>query len=183
MLEGGTTGVRPDAEKRNESGAAAPNIAGQRDFGVFATALSFDGFGLGVRGGSRIGLDASFGWSPIVATWVPNGSHDIHFKVLSSLQFNASVFWAFYRASARSDLGILITYKYNTLVQHGVGAAFYAQYDLAEHWALHFFVGPAIFPAAEDRIRREAGWPSDGLLSSGLSWLEGGIGVAIACFP
>jgi hypothetical protein len=181
MLEGGTTAVRPDTDKRAES--IAPSVAGQRYFGIFATGLNYDGFGLGVRGGSRIGLDLSVGWSPIVATWVPEDTQDLHLKVLSSFQLNASVFWAFYRSGPRTDLGIMLAYKYNTLVQHGVGAAFYAQYDMGEHWALHFFAGPAIFPAAEDRIRKEANWPSSGLLSSGLSWLEGGLGIAIAYFP
>jgi hypothetical protein len=104
-------------------------------------------------------------------------------KFLSSLQLNASVFFGVYRTSPRVDLGVMLAYKYNTLISHGVGAAFYAQYDIAEHWAFHFFVGPAVFPAAEDRIRKEAGWPSTGLVSSGVSWLQGGVGGAIAFFP
>jgi hypothetical protein len=181
MLEGGTTGVAPP--RGEQSADDAMRIAGQRVFGLYATGLSFDGFGLGLRGGSRVGVDVSGAYNPLLATWVPQDSHDLHLKFLSSWSVNASVFFGLSHTGPRTDLGFLLAYKYNTVLKHGVGAAFYAQYDFSQRWALHFFAGPVIFPQAEDHIREQAGWPSSGSVSSGLAWLQGGFGAAIAWFP
>src|SRR5688572_8794420 len=47
--------------------------ATQRNFALVATEGSYNGFGLGVRGGSlRIGLEGSFAFLPLLATYSPD---------------------------------------------------------------------------------------------------------------
>ena len=155
----------------------------QRNFAIVATEGSYSGFGLGFRGGgARVGLDASFAFLPILATYSANPETFPDFKLLSSFLANASIYMGLYRPDSRTDLGITFGYKYSTLLRHGVGVAFYLQRELAAHWTLMGFVGPCIFPDAEDQIREKTGWVQ-GSVSSGLAWHQAGLGLSLAFFP
>jgi hypothetical protein len=155
----------------------------QRNFAVLAVALAYDGFGLGVRSlGPRFGLDVSAGFHPVFATHSTDPEKFPKLRLLSAYQLNASFYLALHRSNRHTDVGLSLGYKYNTLVRHGVGAAFYLQREFAAHWALLFFAGPAVFPEAEARIRSKAGWRS-GSVSSGMAWLQGGLGVSLAFYP
>jgi hypothetical protein len=162
---------------------AAPSWSTQRNIALVATAGSYNGLGLGFRAGwPRIGVDASFAYLPIFATHSPNPEKFPTFKLMSSFQTNASIYIGLYRPKPRTDLGITFGYRYSSLLRHGVGVAFYLQHELAAHWTLQGFVGPTIFPAAEDQIRQETGW-AHGSVSSGLAWHQAGVGLSIAYFP
>jgi hypothetical protein len=155
----------------------------QRNFALLATEGSYSGFGLGLRGGwLRIGLDGSFAYFPIFATYAVNPERFPEFKLLSSYQANASLWVGLHRLDARTDLGIAFGYKYNSLLQHGVSIAFYLQRELGAHWAIQGFIGPNIFPNAEEQIRQKTGW-AEGSVSSGLAWHQAGIGLSLAFFP
>jgi len=179
MLEGGVTATHQPAKPAEQE-----RYQTQRSFAVLAEAGLVDGFGLGLRAGlPRVGLDLSAGYLPMLATYSQDAEHTPKYKVLSALQANATAYFGLYRTGPRAEIGVAVGYKYNTVLKHGVGVAYYAQYDLAEHWALHMFIGPAIFPRADRGIRDKAGWPDQGSVGSGISWLQGGVGVALAFFP
>lgn len=155
----------------------------QRNLALFGTYGTFNGFGLGVRAGSlRVGLDASFSFSPILATYQADSEATPEFQFLSGFQGNASMYVGLHRLDARTDLGIAFGYKYSTLLRHGVTVAFYVQRELGAHWALLGFVGPCIFPDAENQIRKETGWMGGSVLT-GIAWHQSGVGAAIAFFP
>lgn len=155
----------------------------QRQFALLAVALAYDGFGLGVRAlGPRFGLDLSAAYHPILATLSTEAGKVPKIALLSSYQINAAFYLGLYRPNVRTDLGLTVGYKYNTLVQHGVAAAFYLQRELSDHFAFQFFVGPAVFPRAEREIRKEKGWVK-GSVSSGLAWQQGGVGISFTFYP
>jgi hypothetical protein len=155
----------------------------QRHFAFAATEGSFNGFGLGVRGGApRVGLESSFAYMPILATYSPDPETFPEFKLLSTFQVNATMYVGIHRLNARTDLGIAFGYKYSTLLRHGGAIAFYLQHELAAHWTLQGFVGPCIFPDAENQIRQKTGWVGGSVLS-GLAWHQAGLGVSLAFFP
>jgi hypothetical protein len=155
----------------------------QRHFALVASEGSFNGFGLGVRGGwLRAGLDASFGFVPFLVTYGSDPEEFPEFKLMSGFQGNASIYLGLYRPDSRTDLGIAFGYKYNTLLRHGAAVAFYFQRELSAHWALQGFVGPCIFPEAEDQIRAKTGWVG-GSVMSGLAFHQAGVGLSLAFFP
>jgi hypothetical protein len=182
MLEGGVAARRAAATPVD----APPEerYKTQRGFAILAAGGMLEGFGLGARVGTpRIGLDLSGGYLPVLATYSRDSQHSPKFKVLSSLQANATVVFGLCRPGRRTDMGVAIGYRYNDVLKHGFSAAFYLQYDIAEHWALNVFAGPAIFPKAENGIRKEAGWPAEGSVGSGMSWNQGGLGLQLAFYP
>ncbi|HMJ56896.1 MAG TPA: hypothetical protein VK540_32735 [Polyangiaceae bacterium] len=155
----------------------------QRNFAFVATEGSYNGFGLGARAGSlRVGVDASFAFLPVFATYSPDPETFPDFKLLASFQTNAAIYVGLYRPGPRTDLGIALGYKYNSLLRHGASVAFYLQQELGAHFTLQGFVGPNIFPEAEDRIREKTGWVA-GSVSSGLAWHQAGLSVSLAYFP
>ena len=155
----------------------------QRQFGLLAVAMPYDGFGLGLRAlGPRVGLDLSLAYRPILATHSTDPDRFPKVRLLEGYQANAALYVGVYRPNPRTDLGFSIGYKYNTLIHHGVGAAFYLQRELASHFAFLLFLGPAVFPRAERELRKKTGWTS-GSVSSGIAWHQGGVGVALVFYP
>lgn len=155
----------------------------QRNFALVALALPYDGFGLGIRaGGPRVGLDLSAAFRPVFTTFSSDPGEFPKLRLLSGFQLNAGLYVGLYRPNARTDLGFTLGYKYHTLLRHGVGAAFYLKRDLGERFSLQFFVGPAVFPKAESRIRDKTNWVG-GSVSSGIAWHQGGVGVSLAFYP
>jgi hypothetical protein len=155
----------------------------QRNFALLATQGSYSGFGLGIRSGwLRVGVDTSFAFMPLFATYSSNPETFPEFKLLSSFQTNASLWVGLHRLDARTDLGVAVGYKYNSLLHHGASIAFYVQRELGAHWALQGFIGPTIFPAAEDQIRDKMGW-THGSVLSGMAWHQAGVGLSLAFFP
>jgi hypothetical protein len=102
--------------------------------------------------------------------------------LLSGYQLNAQVYVGLYRPNLRTDLGFTLGYKYHTLLRHGVGAAFYLKRDFSPHFSFQFFIGPSVFPEAEDQIRQKTHWEG-GSVSSGIAWHQGGAGVSLAFYP
>jgi hypothetical protein len=175
ITQGGVVSAVPSAFERPWST--------QRNFALVASEGSFNGFGLGVRAGwLRVGWDASFAFFPFLTTFSPDPETFPKFKFLSGFQANASMYLGLHRLDARTDLGITFGYKYNTLLRHGATVAFYFQRELGAHWALQAFIGPCIFPEAEEQIRQKTGWVG-GSVSSGMAWHQAGAGVSLAFFP
>jgi hypothetical protein len=175
VIQGGVVGATPRSYERPWST--------QRNFALVATEGSFNGFGLGFRGGApRVGLDGSFAFAPVFATYSPEPDTFPELKLLSAFQASATMYLGLHRLNSRTDLGLAFGYKYSTLLRHGGTIAFYIQRELAAHWTLQAFIGPCIFPDAEDQIRQKTGWVNGSVLS-GLAWHQAGIGVSLAFFP
>lgn len=157
----------------------------QRSFALAAHALTFDGFGLGVRAGApRFGLDLSAGYQPIFATYTTEDQNSTKVHFFNSWQLKATTYIGLHQIGSRADFGLLAGYKYDTLLRHGVGAGVYFQVDLARHWALQFSIAPFVFPESNRRIREK--WslpPSSGSVGGGLSALQSGLGVSLQFFP
>jgi hypothetical protein len=180
VIEGGVAAAPPPPPPRPSDERPWST---QRNLGIVATQGSFDGFGLGVRGGAaRVGLDGSFAFAPILATYSSDPERFPEFKFLTGFQVNATMYIGIHRLNALTDLGIAFGYKYSTLLRHGGTVAFYFQRELASHWTLQAFVGPCIFPDAEDAIREKTGWVNGSVLS-GLAWHQAGLGISVAFFP
>ena len=155
----------------------------QRRFALLAVAMPYDGFGLGVRAqGPRVGLDVSATFRPVLASYSTHSGKFPELELLAAYQLNGSLCFGLYRPNFRTDLGFSLGYKYSTLLGHGASAAFYLQRELSSHFTFLLFVGPAVFPRAERRIRNETGWLG-GSVSSGLAWHQGGLGLSLAFFP
>jgi hypothetical protein len=155
----------------------------QRNFALFAAGGSYHGLGLGIRTGwARVGLDTSFAFFPILATYSPNPETFPDFELLLTFQATGSIYVGLYRPDPRTTLGISFGYKYNSLLRHGATVAFYLQRELSAHWTLQGFVGPAIFPDAEDQIRQKMDWRGGSVLS-GMAWHQAGLGASLAFFP
>ncbi len=160
-------------------------FAYQRSFALAAHALTFNGFGLGVHAGApRLGLDLSAGYLPIFSIYTPEDQSSTKFHFFNSWQLNAAAYVGLHQIGSRTDFGLLVGYKYDTLLLHGVGAGVYFQIDLARHWALQLSIAPFIFPESNRRIREK--WPlpsSTGSVGGGLSALQIGPGVSLQFFP
>jgi hypothetical protein len=126
-------------------------------------------------------LDFSSAYRPVFAS---HSTEPGRFKLalLEGYQLNLALYVGVYRPNPGTDLGFSVGYKYNTLLRHGVGAAFYLQRELGAHFGLLFFVGPAVFPRAERGIREKTGW-AGGSVSSGIAWHQGGVGVSLVFYP
>jgi hypothetical protein len=176
IVEGGVVGASPPTP------SALP-WSTQRSFALLASEGSYNGFGLGLRiARSRIALDSSFAFMPLLVSFQSDPDASPDFDLLTSFQINESVCFGLYRPDPRTDLGIALGYKYNSLLKHGVNVAFYLQRELGAHWALMGFAGPSIFPAAENEIRKKTGW-TNGSVLSGIAFHQAGVGLSLAFFP
>ncbi len=138
--------------------SASPNAAlprrprfGQRSFGLLAHVLQYEGFGGGVRAGTRwFGVLASAGWQPRLY-YVRH-----KFEYFDTLQINGDLYATFAGADARFAPGFTVGYKYDTLLKSAGAAGFYALVNLTEKLALQGQVGLLIFPAGAREVRRHS---------------------------
>jgi hypothetical protein len=157
----------------------------QRSFALAAHALTSNGFGLGLHAGApRFGLELAAGYQPILGTYTADPQSSIKFHFFNSWQLSADSYIGLHQVGSRTDFGLLVGYKYDSLLLHGVGAGVYFQIDLARHSALQLAIAPFIFPAADRRIREK--WPlppSSGSVGGGTSAFQLGTGIALQFFP
>jgi hypothetical protein len=178
MLAGGVVGQAPDRARPAEE----RQFAGQRRVGILLSGAHGYGTGLRLRA-SRFAIDFSGGFRPVFATYTARSNEAPEFRLLGGLEFAVTPAVIVYRAGPRTELGFAAAYAYNTLLGHGVTVAFHIDYDLGEHVAAHFFLGPTIFPKAESRIRAEADFPPGGSVMSGIAALQGIAGANLCFFP
>jgi hypothetical protein len=178
MLAGGVVGHTPEGARPAEERA----FGGQRRIGISLGGAH--GYGLGLRlRASRFAIDLSGGFRPVFATYSVRSDEAPEFRLLGGFEFAVTPTVIVYRAGPRTELGLSGAYAYNTLLGHGVTVSFYIDYDLGEHLAAHFFLGPTIFPKAESRIRAEADFPAGGSVSSGIAAFQGIAGANLCFFP
>ena len=161
----------------------ARHFGGQRTVGFGPTlGLSNGSGGVVVVGGDPIGVVVSGGYMPVVVFGnYTLAGRDIRFNYYSSAQANADLLVAPWHIGPRVSLGPSAGYKFNTVLGHGVGAAFNVSFDLSRTLALIGSWGVAVFPGARDGLMQNEGYPAD--RSPEIPWLQSGVQVGLLVYP
>lgn len=167
-----------------EGDAASPLAApGQRLFAVGPTAGVWAGTGaIAGGGGEAVKAWLSGGYMPVfVFANSRSADRAMRFNYYGAYQLNGDVTVRLL-ARARTDLGLLLGYKFNSVLGHGGGAGVRILYDVSERVALEIAAGLAVFPSAQDRLDRQFGYPTDRTPALTTA-LQGGANVGLLVFP
>jgi hypothetical protein len=161
---------------------APRHFGGQRKFGVGPTV----GFATGAGGLAGVVL-------PPVGLWVSGGymplfvfgneheaSRTLTFNAYSSAQLSADLSILPWRPNDRVDIGLVLGYRYNTVLAHGVGGGFAVTYDLSKAIGLLLTFEYTVFPEAQGQLAG-VGYPTD--RDASLPWLQGGANVGLVLYP
>ena len=134
----------------------------QRFFGVGATIGVWSGLGGIVGGGGdRVKGWLSGGYAPVlVFANAKTADKAIRFNAYNAYQVNGDVDITVMKRD-RTELGVLLGYKFNSAIGHGGAVGLGVLYDLGAKVALDFSGGLAIFPSAQDRLDRNFAYPTD----------------------
>jgi hypothetical protein len=161
---------------------APRHFGAQRTFGVGPTV----GFATGAGGLAGVvlppvGLWMSGAYMPL---FVFGSKHEapraLTFNAYSSAQVNADVSILPWRPNDRVDLGLVLGYRYNTVLAHGIGGGFAVTYDLSKAIGLLLAVEYTVFPGAQGQLA-SVGYPTD--RDASLPWLQGGVNVGLVLYP
>jgi hypothetical protein len=135
--------------------------------------------GVGAGGQVRYenaGLRASFAYQPqyFVVDKDPWDDEFARFEFANSVQLNVDAFYLF----GESEKGASLSYRYSTLLGHGLGVAYQSYVDLAGA-RLALSIPVIYYPAASERVRSELGLKGDERINFPFGpGVEYGIGVA-----
>lgn len=120
------------------------------------------GFLTGVAAGAQldlrwIGLRATAGYMPLLVALVTVEGDAVDFNFFNTAQLNVELFSLFLEPTPTARVGAALSYRYNTLLQHGAGAAFDALVTLRRRLALHVAAGLTVYPRGNARVERELG--------------------------
>jgi hypothetical protein len=166
--------------------AALPARATEGDTPVRSLAVGpiagiYSGFGAAaLLRAEPVGLWLSGGYMPLLIVGSESTSNATQFDFHSSVQVNADGVIGPVSRRGRTDLSLVVGYRYNSVLGHGVGAGIAIEIGIAAHWAATVLVGPSLFPSAESHLD-DHGYPSD--RDASLPWLQGGAGVTVAFLP
>ena len=141
VLEGSTVGVRAESSVPRWQGLVLLHLAD----------------GVGVGGQFRIGpagVRMSVGYLPqlFIIDEDPGDEEFPRFEVASTLQLNFDAFYMF----GSSEKGASLSYRYNSLLGHGVGVAYRSNFELSG--ARFELTVPVIFyPSGSERVREHYG--------------------------
>jgi hypothetical protein len=163
------------------SPASATEDTPVRSFAIGPIAGVYSGFGAAaLLRAEPVGLWLSGGYMPLLIVGSESTSNATRFNFHSSVQMNADAVIGPVSRRGHTDLSLVVGYRYNSVLGHGVGAGIAIEIGIAEHWAATVLVGPSIFPSAESHLD-DHGYPSD--RDASLPWLQGGAGVTLAFVP
>jgi len=134
----------------------------QRSVGFGATVGVWSGLGgiVGV-GGDRVKGWLAGGYAPVlVFANARTPDKAIRFNAYNGYQLNADLEIVAMKR-ARTEVGVLLGYKFNSVIGHGGGAGVGVLYDLGPKIALDLAGGVAVFPSAQDRLDRNFAYPTD----------------------
>jgi hypothetical protein len=127
-----------------------------------------------------IGLLLSGGYMPLLIFGNDSASDALRVNYYSSAQLNADLAIGPLSRHAKADLSLLLGYRYNSVLGHGVGAGIAIELWLSESVAATVLAGPSLFPSAQSRLD-DHGYPSN--RDAALPWLQSGAGVALSFYP
>jgi len=136
--------------------AKAPEAApvNRPGVGLLAAAGLHSGFGLGARLGlGDLGVELTGGYQLLYA--VTGSADNRKFDFGSSAQFGSELYYTPWHPTPKSAVGVKAGYRYNTVLEHGFGAAITFLATLSPHFAFEGLAGCQVFPGAEDRLRRK----------------------------
>ncbi len=166
-----------------EVDADASHFGGQRHLGFGPTLGVWSGAG-GIVGGGGEHVKAwlSGGYSPaLIFANARSADRALRFNYYSAYQINADLVVRLLDRP-RADVGLLIGYKFNSVLGHGGGVGLAVLYDLSRHIGLHISGGLALFPSAKNRLDREYGYPADRDPSLTPA-LQGGMNLGLLYYP
>lgn len=136
----------------------------------------------GIAGGAqlelgRVGLRATAGYLPLLVALLRLDEDPVALRFFHSAQLNLDLFSLFLQPTPAARLGLALSYRFNTLLRHGAGAAFDALVTLRRRLALHLGAGLTYYPAGHDRVAA-AGGPFRGSAFPGPA-LQGLISVGL----
>ncbi|MBK8482244.1 MAG: hypothetical protein IPL40_13935 [Proteobacteria bacterium] len=116
----------------------------------------------GVAGGAqldlgRIGLRATAGYQPLLVTVVDLDDDPLAFRFFNTAQLNVDLFSLFFEPTPGARIGAALSYRFNTLLRHGAGAACDALVTLRPRLALHIIAGLTYYPAGKARVEAASG--------------------------
>lgn len=120
------------------------------------------GFVTGLAAGAQlelrwIGVRATAGYMPLLVALVTTEGDPVDFNFFNTAQLNLDLFSHFLEPRPGSRLGVALSYRYNTLLRHGAGAAFDALVSLRPRLALHVIAGLTYYPAGNERVEAAVG--------------------------
>ena len=155
----------------------------RRFFGIGATIGVWSGLGGIVGGGGdRVKGWLSGGYAPVlVFANARTPDKALRFNAYNAYQLNGDLEIVVMKRD-RTELGVLLGYKFNSVIGHGGGAGLGVLYDLGAKIALDFSGGLAVFPAAKDRLDRNFAYPTD--RSPALTpAIQGGANLGLIFYP
>jgi hypothetical protein len=155
----------------------------QRSVGVGATIGVWSGIGAIVGGGGdRVKGWLAGGYAPVlVFANARTPDKAVRFNAYNGYQINGDLEIVAMKR-ARTEVGVLLGYKFNSVIGHGGGAGVGVLYDLGTKIALDLSGGLAIFPSAKDRLDRNFAYPTD--RSPGLTpVIQGGANLGLIFYP
>jgi hypothetical protein len=166
---------------RNAKADQVPHFGAQRTLGL-GPVLGIQGTGATVGAQlDLVGLWLTGGYAPIL---VFGNKHDalrsLTFDFYSSGQVNADVSIMVYHPKPTVDVGLLLGYRYNTVLAHGIGIGGIAILDFSRSLAGFVLVEPEIFPNAQSQLT-SAGYPSD--RDAAIPVLQGGTSIGLLFYP
>jgi hypothetical protein len=170
------------AVARGTASADEPRHFGaQRTLG-FGPVLGFDGTGATVTGQlDVVGLWITGGYAPLLIGGNKNDSlRTPTFDFYSSGQIDVDVSILVLRPTPKLDAELLLGYRYNTVLAHGVGVGGVMILDLTPALAGFIAVEPQIFPDGQAQLTG-AGYPSDRAAS--IPWFQGSGSIGLLVYP
>jgi len=164
-------------------GVTAASEGAQRSFGLGATIGVWSGMGAIVGGGGeRVKGWLAGGYAPVlVFANARTPDKAIRFNAYNGYQLNGDLEIVVMKRP-RTEVGVLLGYKFNSVIGHGGGAGVGVLYDLGPKIALDLTGGVAIFPSAKDRLDRDFAYPTD--RSPGLTpAIQGGANIGLIFYP
>jgi len=172
--------ARPSSAE--QPGADAPQGSGQRAFAIGPTVGFWSGLG-GIAGGGGETVKAwvSAGYMPVlVVANARTADKAVRLNYYGAYQLDGDLTLRVSRR-ARTEVGLLLGYKYNSVIGHGGGGGVRIVHDVSERVGLEISVGLALFPSAKDHLDRDHGYPADRVpVAPGL---QGGANVGLLLFP
>ncbi|MGH7440677.1 MAG: hypothetical protein ACRENE_33715 [Polyangiaceae bacterium] len=176
----------PGAAAADDPPASAPaseprHFGSQRSLG-FGPIVGLDVLGAAV--GAQldvVGLWITGGYAPV---FVFGNRYDelrtFTADYYGSGQVGADVTLMLLHPTPKLDAGLLLGYRYNSVLAHGIGFGAIAVLDFTPSLAGFLLVEPEVFPDAQSQINA-AGYPSDRQAS--LPALQGGASVGLLVYP
>jgi hypothetical protein len=171
----------PEATPPPANETEAPHLGGQRMVG-FGPSLGLNGVGgLVALGPPPLTFSVTGGYEPLLVFGNKNDpTKSMTLDTYGSAQMGADVAFLPGHAGKRYDFGLILGYRYNSLLAHGGGGGAVLDIDLTPSLSLVFSLEYIFYPQASDQLAA-AGYPSD--RTAAVPYLQGGANVGLLVYP